>query len=57
MAAQLIKLVRVFNLEVVYIHGEKTVVQVPKMEREPEYENYDIHYDGAGRRQMVRRCW
>lgn len=55
--AELVKLVRVYDLEVRYVHGEKTLVQVPKMVRVPEYENYDVQYDAAGQKQLVRRCW
>lgn len=55
--AQVIKMIRVYDLEVQYVHGNKIIVQIPRMERVPEYENYDISYDACGQKQLVRRTY
>jgi hypothetical protein len=58
MSAQVIKIVRVMDLEVKYgPDGEKILVPRFKCEREQKPEDYDINYDSDGQRYMVARWW
>jgi hypothetical protein len=58
MDTQIIKVVRVMNMEVKYGQdGEKSLVPRMTIEREQKPEIYDINYDGNGQKYMIPRGW
>jgi hypothetical protein len=55
--ATIIKVLRVVDLVVRYVDGQKILVPLVRMVRPEKLENYDIDYDAAGNKQLIRREW
>jgi hypothetical protein len=58
MSAQIIKVVRVMNMEVKYTpDGEKSLIPRMTIEREQRPEIYDTNYDACGQKYYMARKW